>query len=319
MAVLIGRVTEPSAGLPLPGAEIRLVWKVPRGVADTIQGELRTTADGQGQFRLCDVPADSRLSVWATALGRVGNPASLFLSGGEERRQDLSLPLGVTTRGAINGVLLDAQTRKPLRDATLRLERADAEALSNAQGQFRFRGLPTGVHALSIHHVAYGTQQVEIEVLSNRTRHVEISLAAIPIALDPITVTLDVRPVWLERVGFYARQAKGLGQFMDPEWMERRSPYRFSQVLENVHGLKIRPVQCNPHCEYLVQTTTSSGLCPATFYIDGMKLRLGSLVDLDALVPASDVAAVEVYRGISQTPPRYYGKCGSVVIWTKRG
>lgn len=314
---VFGTVRETGGGFALPGSEVRLVWKVARGVVDTTRGELRTRADARGRYRFCDVPAGAHLSLWASALGKVGKPATLYLVEGEERNRDLELGLAVTTKGAVAGFLLDSETGEPLRTARLRLGKLDA--VSGSRGSFRFQDVPVGIHDLTMHHIGYGTRTVELEVLPNQTRHVRISLAPAPIELQPITVTVDTRPVWLERAGFYERQAKGLGQFMGPEWMERRSPYRFSQVLQNVHGLEVRPFQCNPHCEYFVQTTTSSGFCPPTFYVDGRKLRLGSIVDLDALVPASDLAAVEVYRGISQTPAQYYGKCGAVVIWTKRG
>jgi hypothetical protein len=43
---------------------------------------------------------------------------------------------------------------------------------------------------------------------------------------------------------------------------------------------------------------------------------------LDDLVPASDVAAVEVYRSPAEVPPEFNGPnagCGVVVIWTRRG
>ncbi len=67
-------------------------------------------------------------------------------------------------------------------------------------------------------------------------------------------------------------------------------------------------------------TTTTRTACTPTFYVDGRKMNLQTReVDLDAIASTQDLAAVEVYRGISQTPPEFYGLCGSIVIWTRRG
>lgn len=316
--VVQGLVHEMGSGLVLPGADVRLMWKRARGVTDTIRVELEAVADDRGAYVFCDVPPDTPLHMWATALGRTGSPTSVFLSKGDLHRRDLEVRLASSLRGAVVGTLIDAGTDRPLRAAQVWIERLGVRTTSDAEGTFELRDVPAGPQELTIQHLGHGQQTVRLEIVPNRTRHMEIGLAPDPVELDPITVTVEMRPVWLEEVGFYERQARSLGQFMGPEWMERRRPYRFSQVLEDVHGVRMSPV-CQPHCSYMIQSTTRAGLCPLTFYIDGKRLRLGSVVDLDALVPASDVTAVEVYRGISQTPAQYYGRCGSVVIWTKRG
>lgn len=316
--ILYGQVYERTSRLVLPGSEIRLAWKQARGVADTVRGQLEAVSDDRGIYRFCEVPSDALLNVWASALGKTGPPATLFVGQGEQLRQDLELRLTAPVRGALVGTLADTQTGETLEAAQVWIENLGVGIVADAGGRFELREVPAGPQELTIRHIGYGEQSVTVEVVPNRTRHIKISLAPKPVELTPITVTVDMRPVWLERVGFYDRKAKSLGQFMGPAWMERRRPYRFSQVFENVHGVRISPV-CRPHCYYLLRSTTQGSSCPFTFYIDGKRLRLGSIVDLDALVPASDVAAVEVYRGISQTPARYYGRCGSVVIWTKRG
>lgn len=313
-----GFVREAGGDFPLPGSQVSLAWQHPHGVADTARGRLQATADADGHYRFCDVPGASTLTLRATALGQSGTSSRLAVSRGEQRRVDLRVGLASRGTGSVAGVLLDAETRKPLDGAAVAVRRLGIETASDRAGHFRIRDAPAGSYEMVVHHIGHGTQVFTFEVLANNTHHVEIHLSPVPIPLQPITVTLETRPRWLENAGFYDRRAKGLGQFRGPEWVERRRPNRFSQVLEDMPGLRIRP-RCTPHCSYFVQTTTTAGLCPPTFYIDGKRLRLGSIVDLDALVSAHDVAAVEVYRGISQTPAQYFGKCGSVVIWTKRG
>jgi outer membrane receptor for ferrienterochelin and colicin len=143
-------------------------------------------------------------------------------------------------------------------------------------------------------------------------------------------VTVERRPQWLESTGFYDRVAQNLGQHVTPEDLERRSTLRFSEVLRDVPGIDLRPV-CTPHCYHQIRMagTTQSGCIP-TFYMDGRRVNVrpkprGSrreppgLFDLDVIATGSDIAAVEVYRSIAETPPEFYGRCGSIVIWTKRG
>jgi hypothetical protein len=168
--------------------------------------------------------------------------------------------------------------------------------------------------------VAYGEPNVEVTVSPGSTTHLEIRLAPVAIEMEPIAVTIAVRPQWLEGNGFYNRQESGLGQFVTPDDIEIQRSRRFSEILRNLPGVQLRRV-CNPHCVQIVSmTTTTRTRCWPTFYVDGRKMAFQTAeVDLDGIASTQDLAAVEVYRGISQTPPQFFGLCGSIVIWTRRG
>ncbi len=318
-SVLFGHVVDGRTGTALPGGKVYLRWVMSQGAADSTIHRASTDA-ADGAFIFCDLPQRTRITAWADALGHASQPVELFFDGGETTRQDLEVAFR-RSFGGVAGRLIDASTGQPIEAAAVLIPRADdASAITDHGGAFRFPELPTGRYEATIHHVAYGEPTLMVEVSAGRTTHLEVRLTPEPIALEPIAVAVSSRPQWLENNGVYHRQDRSLGQFVSPEEIAERPWRRFSQLLGEVPGVQIYRV-CNPHCEQIVRMagTTRTG-CRPEFYVDGRRLVFRERwIDLDGLAPSSDLAAVEVYRSIAETPPQFYGLCGSVVIWTKRG
>lgn len=318
-SLVYGMVIDARTGTPLPGSNVHLSWKTPRGVADTVAHHVETPAP-DGVYIFCDVPQKTRLAAWADAAGSQGQVDELFFEGGESERRDLFITFRQVT-GALAGRVIDSSTGLPVEAARVSIPGTDHEALTDTDGRFRLREAPIGDVEARIRHVAYGEPTVEFRVEPRQTTHVEIRLTPAAIPVEPLTVVIDVRPQWLETNGFYERRERGLGQFVTPEELASTPFRRFSEVLRKVPGVVMRNV-CTPHCYQIIRMSTSAAQgCPPTFYVDGKKMTTvrEEMIDLDALAPNGDLAAVEVYRGISQTPAQYYGRCGSIVIWTLRG
>lgn len=322
--LLYGVLRDAASGVPLPGGTAVLSRTGTAGDPEAAGGggegrshRLEVSSDDRGIFWFCEAPTTDSVTLHASALGASGPRSTLRLTEGRLHRQDLEVRLGGGT-GSVSGRLLDAGTGAPVDAAVVGLEGAERGTLTDSRGRFRISEVPAGVRGLAVEHVAYGEQTVTVEIQSQRTARVEVRLSPSPIALEPIAVTLEQRDRWLEDAGFYHRASRGLGQFVTPEEIEERHLRSFHQILENVQGLDVRPVCRGSHCFFYVGSTTGAG-CVPTFYVDGRKVWRPRVMDLDAITSAHDVAAVEVYRGISQTPAEFYGMCGSVVIWTKRG
>jgi len=318
-SLIYGRVIDRQTGTALPGSNVHLSWSTPHGVSDTVRNHVESRS-ANGVFVFCDVPQRTPLTAWADAAGSRGEPAEFFFEGGESERRDLYVAFRRQT-GGFAGRLLDAGTGAPIEAARIRFRGTDREALSDSDGRFRVSEAPAGAVDVEIHHIGYGTPTVSVTVEPLQTTHMEIRLAPAAIEVEPLTVTIDIRPQWLEASGFYYRQERGLGQFVTPTELERTPFRRFSEVLRKVPGVEIRNI-CRPHCYQIIRMSTqSSAACPPVFYVDGRKMTTvrEDIIDLDALAPNGDIAAVEVYRGISQTPPQFYGRCGSIVLWTLRG
>jgi hypothetical protein len=61
--------------------------------------------------------------------------------------------------------------------------------------------------------------------------------------------------------------------------------------------------------------------CPATIYIDGIKIQ-GGAVEIDNLIQPIEVAGVEVYASGNTAPAAYQplnGSCAVLLFWTKTG
>lgn len=332
-SILYGLVVDIRSGTPLPGSTVHLSWVTKRGSEDPqrTRTSTETRADStvhvaatetrNGAYIFCDVPQDTPLRVWAEAMGVASLATEFYFDGGESTRGDHEVRL-IAVTGAISGTVLDATTGEPVEAATVLVPLADVSALTDMNGHFRITDIPVGAHLAEIHHIGYGDPTLELTVNPAASTHMTIRLDPEAIALEPISVDVRLRPTWLENTGFYGRAERQLGQFVTPEEVDSRPGRRLAEVLREVPGVNIRQV-CVPHCSVVIAMagSTMPGCIPA-FYIDGRRVNqltdTRGAIDLDTLVFGDDLAAVEVYRGISETPPEFYGRCGSVVLWTKR-
>lgn len=327
-SIIYGLVTDGRSGLPIPGGIVRLEWVSVSGIADTARHSAEAEA-ANGAYIFCDVPQDVRLSVHASALGGRSGREEFLFDGGESARGDLEVFIA-QIEGGLGGQITDSETGAAIVGATVTVAGTDASALTNREGSFSISGIPVGRQELVIRHVAYGEPRVAVTVDNGQSTHVGVTLEPRAIAVEPISVEISRRPMWLESNGFYHRQERSLGQFVTPEMIEQRSFARFSEVLQQVPGVTIRTV-CTPRCfERVAMTGATQTECIPTFYMDGRQMHVrpaprssrfapAGLIDLDSFAAPHDLAAVEVYRSIAETPPQYYGRCGSIVIWTKRG
>jgi hypothetical protein len=318
--VLYGIVLDAATGTPLPGSTVQLRWQAVDAAGEVADGQELALADAAGQYTFCAVPRAASATLQGVALSRLGPERPVDAEDGTLfRRQDVPVYL-TRVAGALAGQLSDSGTGEPVDAATVTLPSVGVGVLTDQRGNFRIEDVPPGEIEITIHHVAYGEQSALVEVSPGNTSVVEIRIDPQPIALEPLTVTVTTRPQWLEHAGFYDRQAKSMGTFLTPENIESRASIRFSELLRGIPGLFMRKV-CQPHCYYWLSTSTNlrTVYCPPMLWMDGRRMHLEQPTDLDALVSAHDVAAIEFYRGISQTPPQFYGDCGSIVIWTKRG
>jgi len=327
-SILFGMVIDGRSGTPIPGGTVSLRWLTTSGIADTVVHSTSVETPN-GAFIFCDVPQDTRIEAWASALGRLTRREEFYFTGSESMRRDLEIGLR-SILATLSGELTDATTGAPVADATVSIEGAGVSALTNGAGHFRLPDIPVGHHELKIQHLVYGQPTLDVTVEAGQSTHLVATLDPRPIALEPISVRISTRPQWLETTGFYDRREKSLGQFVTPKDIERRRYARFSEVLRDVQGIDVTTV-CTPRCIQRVRmsATTLPGCIP-TFYVDGRRLFVRpapttapnqppGLLELDALATGSDLAAVEVYRSLAEMPAQFFGRCGSIVIWTKRG
>jgi len=119
----------------------------------------------------------------------------------------------------------------------------------------------------------------------------------------------------LRSSGFYDRAATGIGRFIGPEEMERRPVFDFADFLRGIPGVTFQ----NESIQF-----RGGGLdgepCNPNIYIDGA--RVFAEFGITTLILPEQVAGIEVYRGVAQTPLEWgglNGTCGTLLIWTKLG
>ncbi len=320
-SILYGVVVDGTSSMPLPGSHVHLTWVAQAGTPDSTLNQTAIESE-DGAYIFCDVPQNTRVVAWANALGMTSRRIEFFFEGGESAREDLSVELRQFT-GAISGRIIDNTTEAAIRGATVRIIGADASALTDSNGRFRILRVPIGPQEAMINHIAYGEPRFFVTVSSTSSTHLVVRLDPQVIALEPISVEVTARRQWLERNGFYDRVDSHLGQFVTPREIDLQPFRSVAEVLRTVPAVNLRQV-CKPHCSVLIEMAgnTMPGCIP-TFYLDGRRVSQladpDGTVDLDMLAYGGNIAAVEVYRGISETPPEFFGRCGSIVIWTRRG
>lgn len=122
---LRGTVTDGYTGRPIAGASVTL-------------GDLQTTTDSNGQYVLQDIPEKGTITISVKGYARLDQPV--------ERLTTLDAALRPDT---LNGILIDAQSKQPIRNATViatvNLQSSDVAMvrIDNSQdGSFTLEGIP---------------------------------------------------------------------------------------------------------------------------------------------------------------------------------
>lgn len=312
---VVGVVTADDSGTPLPGARVSLRTAEPGD--PNAEAGVEVPADHQGVYRICGAPSEDTLIARAS-FNRFSSPGARFVLPDTARAVRRDLRITLSDGGAILLRARDALGRDPVSDAVFQLEDTDRTGVTDREGRLRIDRIPAGTYRYRLLHPGYAPVDDSLRVRADETHVVAVHLQREPIEVDPVSVTLEYRPHWLEETGFYHRQELGLGRYLTPAAVEARRAQQFTRLVQELPGVRTRRV-CQPHCYQLLEMTSPSrlGYCPPSLYVDGQELRLQRIPDFDQ-ISVQDVAAVEVYRGISQTPAEFAGKCGSVVVWTKR-
>ena len=227
----------------------------------------------------------------------------------------------------IVGHALDAGNRAPLVGASVVLvdqaNGVQARTSTDAEGLFTLRALPPGSYRVRVESLGYETTESGSLALGEGAEPLplEILLDPLPIELDPVTVNAEA-PVSRNMEGFLRRRAAGFGRFIGPEDIERRNPFRVSDLLVSQTGF--RRGGFTPQEIRVRSRSPSGGFCAPAVYVDG--IRNHNAADyFDMEVPdVSLIRAIEIYQEAQQAPyqpPALGGEpqCAVIVIWTEMG
>ncbi|MDB4891487.1 MAG: hypothetical protein JWL61_3342 [Gemmatimonadetes bacterium] len=335
---LVGRVREPDTDEPAAGARVSFVWydpdppglpanlrvkKSPRVRVDVVSAD--------GTYRLCGLPATfegklqaQRKDGGATAEVTVSQSegllalrsmsvAALPKIAGTDSVSKLPIQKG---SARVFGKVLNA-SGAPVANARVGLMGISAATLTRANGDFVLDSLPSGTQAIVVRQLGYRPTEVPVELSARSPARVTVKLGIYVPELSPVEV-VSVRDEGLQKVGFSDRKRSSAGgYFMDPDQLEKRHATQFTDLLRTVPGIRVSSAG---NGQQTIQSTRSAtgGGC-VTVYVDGAQWQSMEPGDLDSFIRPEEVAAVEVYNGIS-TPPQFVtsgNNCAAVVVWTK--
>lgn len=217
----------------------------------------------------------------------------------------------------LRGHLVDAASSRnvPFGKIVLLTELGDSvqATLADSTGYFAFKLSVPGIYRLRGSSLGYPPSTGSpVAVEEGRTVTVELRIAAVPLAMEPIIVVGKPRPWWQREKppghwAFWERKERnskaGIGKLFSREEIDEFGSF---ESLVNFYG------QPRSRCREI------------PIIIDGFPFprepgMRGRLIDW-LPISDTDVENIEIYRGPSQVPLEFGGffPCGVIAIWTKR-
>jgi hypothetical protein len=218
--------------------------------------------------------------------------------------------------GAVEGTVIDPNG-KPIRDVEVTIA-TQPPIRSDSLGKFFVAGIEPGDHELRVRRLAFAPAVVKVEVESEDTVDVTITLSVVAQQLNAVLVHGTVaraRALWQ----FEERRRRGFGHFITRSEIEDRHPLFMSDMVRRVPGARLSPSYGGRSVLRFTRALMGGGRdCPPQYWIDGV-MAYG--YNIDDIQPG-DVEGVEFYAGVSVIPPEFNNPrsnaaCGVVVIWTR--
>lgn len=329
--VLVGEVREAGAPQPVAGATVIGQWFEltigPRGMVRTLPN-VRATTSAEGRFAMCGLPDDGTISVYASRGKASTGVVPLAVPANSIVVQDLAIDLAdtlprsdTTARGTarVAGVVR-GPSGAPLAGARVGLASGGSVATTDGQGRFTLGGLPAGTQTLEARAVGYVPIARGVTLMPGRTVTRDIRFDSTARILEAVEVRGDV--VYSRAENEFNEHRKGPGHFIDREDIERRNPFRTSDLLRMAPGVNVYQGGM-PGQQAQITMRGGSGFtqCSPAVFVDGMRFE-GQMADIDVLLSnPDDLVGLAIYRGPAETPAQYQTltSCGAIVAWTRRG
>ena len=308
MATLLETVTDRVSRVPLAGAIVTAGWG---GNGDQ---QVRVRTDSLGQAVIC-APAGRAITLAVSYydLRISGEQANLTLAHPTTHTYVVDVP-GVFVRGGV----LDRETGTPLPNVAVRIANTRLVEMTDGDGRFLFERLPLGDHSLRVEHISYATFVAGLNV-GKEDLDATIRLTPQALPMEPMIVTAFSRR--LEHVGFYERQKRGVGTFVNRRQIDAMNVQSAADLLRSVPSMRLVPTI--PRRNAPRTSTTGRGNCRYRFIVDGSR----TLADFEMdFLAAYAIEGIEVYNGLAEVPALFRSvasqdvsspPCGIIAIWTR--
>ena len=342
-SALVGKVLDADNDTPLVGASVSLTWKeldlTNLRKRDVVR---KGTVGPDGTYRICGLPGGIDGNVQAEFNGR--KTAEVHVTMDETNPlafQSLRIgtavveeaPAADTTKGARKTVAQGDTARRlrgparltgkvvnaagaPVANARIDVSGTGAAPLRRDDGTVGFADLPSGTQALVVRQLGFEPVEMAVELSGKAPRQVTVTMSKPARVLDPVAVVAEKSKDGLDQVGYAQRKKNGFGYFMGPDEIQQRQATRMTDLFRAVPSLRVVP----SGSDYVVESSRdATGGC-VNYVVDGSPYQSLFAGDVDRLMPATDVAAIEVYTG-SSTPAEFQkpgsSSCTTIVMWSK--
>ncbi|MEP7381184.1 MAG: carboxypeptidase regulatory-like domain-containing protein [Gemmatimonadota bacterium] len=347
-AAVIGRLLDADTDAPVKGARVSVAWleisinaglrRVPR-LRDALSTE-------DGMFRICGLPAgfegtlQAQVKTVTTSEVRVKDDGSLLVvqglkignantviteatdSAAIQRQKEVSTgPQFSAARlqsgnAVLTGRVVNA-AGAPVVGARIDVLGTPGATLTKEDGKFSIPDLPSGTQSVVVRQIGFAPEERAVELSTRAPAEVSITMARPATMLNTVVVKAD-RDVGLEKVGFAQRKKMGGGYYMDGDAITQRAPNMLTDLFRTIPGLRVVP--SGNGIDYTVESARSvTGSC-VKYYVDGAPFEAVFPGDVDRILPPSEIAAIEVYNGIS-VPAQFQmagnSSCAAIVLWSK--
>ncbi|HLA91875.1 MAG TPA: carboxypeptidase regulatory-like domain-containing protein [Gemmatimonadaceae bacterium] len=231
--------------------------------------------------------------------------------------QKPTLLFGVVTN--VNGVRLQG--------VELLLANSERRVVTNDSGKYVFEAPPAGQLRLMARRIGFRPLEKGFKLAAGDSKQLDFELEGIPDLLDSVLVL--GRGGSARMADFWNRRKIGVGAFITHADIERRKPYRPSDLLRTIAGVRVdtdmgdgRPVIRMGRTPIGTATrrnvVTLAGDCRVNYYLDGHFVPMGTFHMDD--IPTMSIEAIEIFRGPSETPAAFRQRetaCGVISIWTR--
>jgi hypothetical protein len=350
--LMLGFLRDADSGLHLGSGSVVLEWTevVVSTDGKSIVPERRSVsaeATSAGWYALCGVPTAGPIAARAEVGGSTTGYVDVKVPVRGVLHRDFNIPRGAAAvavapadssgeagrsevapirrgRARVMGIVRDRSGR-PLHGARVLVWGSDATGSTDDDGHFSLAGLPAGTQTLEARYIGYAPKRVAVDLSSERTASVAVTLDKIADVLSEVTVYGEQSALSKKLAGFRQRMRAGWGRFITRADIEQRAPIRLTDLLRGTPGIRVRP---RGTFGYVLASSDSS--CRGVpVYVDGHRLmgkggggsgdiNDNDFISVNDLVWLDWVVGIEVYSDGFGAPAEYggWGFCPRVLIWT---
>jgi len=347
VGMLLGHVFSVDGG-PIAGASVTVEWGetlIQRGNVGLRNVASSATTMAPGWYALCDVPAAVELTVSAShgadssgfitvEVPHSGVRQATLYVGGATRvpgaivdtltavDSSVNLAVEMIWRGdaQLTGVVRD-EHGQPVAGARVFVRGTNLSATTNDRGFFGLDSLPGGTHTAEVRAVGYLPTSTTVHLFPDHPVQAEIFIGDKAVTLE--TVRVQATLVFSRNLAKFQtnRSRNPGGIFVGPAEIERFRGMRFSNLVQNVPGVRVNYTGgFNILMDYAgTDDGQSRGLCVPQIYLDGQR-SFYTGAEIEGLYRADELAGVEVYVRNSQRPPEFQDSsshCGAIIVWTR--